>query len=152
MSWLETAKDKGVKVVGLESVDEQMDVIATVGPSVSATILEMSAKRPDAADDLYVTMLHLYREGRPADLIALFDLDAEMTDEERAAQTAFTDSLLVGRNATMAERAGPLLKKAAPSLRSARCICRARAASSNASAARAMRSPGFGEGRAYHSP
>jgi uncharacterized protein YbaP (TraB family) len=107
----ETARDKGIKVVGLETMDEQMDALASTSPAISATILEMSAKRPTSADDDYVTMLHLYRESRPADILAIFDLDSEMTADERAAQNAFTDSMLVGRNATMAERAEPLLKE-----------------------------------------
>ena len=107
----QTAKDKGIKVVGLETMDEQMDALASTKPEVSAAILEMSAERPSSADDDYVTMLHLYRESRPADITAIFDLDTEMTAEERAAQNAFTDSMLVGRNATMAERAEPLLKE-----------------------------------------
>ena len=106
----ETARDKGIKVVGLETMDEQMEVLASTRASISATILEMSAKRPTAADDVYVTMLHLYREGRPADITAIFDLDSEMTADEHAAEGAFTDSMLVGRNATMAERAAPLLQ------------------------------------------
>jgi hypothetical protein len=107
----ETAKANGIRVVGLETMDEQMDALASTRASISATILEASAKRPSSADDDYVTMLHLYREGRPADIIAISDLDAEATPQERAAQNAFTDAILVGRNATMAERAAPLLKE-----------------------------------------
>jgi uncharacterized protein YbaP (TraB family) len=60
-------------------------------------------------DNLYATMLRLYRESRPAEILAVSDALGGLSDSERAAQDEFMLALLQGRNATMAERAAPLL-------------------------------------------
>lgn len=104
-----TAKDLGVKVIGLETAQEQLDVIASMKPDVAATLLTLSAREPGVDDDLYVTMLSLYRVSRPADILPISDMVGGVSDEERAAQNQFMKVLLAGRNATMAERAAPLL-------------------------------------------
>jgi uncharacterized protein YbaP (TraB family) len=44
-------------------------------------------------------------------MIAVVDALPELTAEERAAERAFDDLLLIGRNETMAERSAPLLAK-----------------------------------------
>jgi len=54
-------------------------------------------------------MVRLYRDGRPAEMIAVVDALPMLTAEERAAERRFDDMLLVGRNQTMAERAAPLV-------------------------------------------
>ena len=41
-----TAKDLGVKVIGLETVAEQTDALASLDPAVSVTALISAAKRP----------------------------------------------------------------------------------------------------------
>ena len=105
-----TARDKGVKVIGLETVEEQVDVIAAMKPSLSATVLNATVKNPNLDDDVYVTMLKLYSESRPAEILAIVDVMQGLTDAERAAEREFTDALLVNRNEVMAERAAPLLR------------------------------------------
>jgi hypothetical protein len=54
-------------------------------------------------------MLALYRESRPAEILAISDALGGLSDSERAAQDEFMRDLLQGRNSTMAERAAPLL-------------------------------------------
>ena len=54
-------------------------------------------------------MLRLYREGRPAEMIAVVDSLPALTPKERAAERRFDELLLGGRNEMMAKRAAPLL-------------------------------------------
>ena len=100
-----------IPVVGLESADEQLAALAAAPPALSAAMLTTSARVPGLDDDAYATMVRLYHDGRPAEMIAVVDALPELTPEERAAERRFDDLLLVGRNATMAERAAPLLAK-----------------------------------------
>ena len=105
----QTAKDSGVKVVGLETPQEQLDAIATMRPEVAATLLTLAAREPGMNDDLYATMLRLYRESRPAEILPISDAVGGLSEAERSAQDEFMRVLLVDRNAVMAERAAPLL-------------------------------------------
>ena len=105
----ETARDLGVKVIGLETAEEQLAAIANMRPDVAATLLTLTARDPGLNDNLYATMLRLYRESRPAEILAVSDALGGLSESERAAQDEFMLALLQGRNATMAERAAPLL-------------------------------------------
>jgi uncharacterized protein len=107
----ETAKASGVKVVGLETAEEQIDAISTMRPEIAVSLLSVASREPDTSDDIYATLLRLYRESRPAEILPIADIVGEMTENERAAQDEFLRLLLNGRNATMAERAAPLLKE-----------------------------------------
>ena len=104
-----TAKDEGVKVIGLETPEEQLDAIANLRPEVAATLLILAARDPGLNDDLYATMLKLYRESRPAEILAVSDALGGVSETERAAEDEFMRGLLLSRNAIMAERAAPLL-------------------------------------------
>jgi hypothetical protein len=106
----EQAKAAGVRVVALETPQEQLDAIASLRPEIAAALLAVAARDPAANDDVYVTLLKLYRESRPAEILAVGDSIGGITDRERAAEDAFASLLLTGRNATMAERLAPLLK------------------------------------------
>lgn len=101
--------DAGVKVIGLETVEEQAAVLASISPRTGAEVLLGAARRPELADDGYVTLLAMYKAGRPAEILRVIDAVAELTPAERAAQKEFIAALLVGRNAIMAARAKPLL-------------------------------------------
>jgi len=105
----QTAKDSGVKVIGLETPDEQLAAIAAMRPDVAATLLTLAARDPGMNDDLYATMLNLYRESRPAEIVAIAEAIGGLSQRERAAEDAFMRALLQGRNETMAGRAAPLL-------------------------------------------
>jgi uncharacterized protein len=105
----ETARNLGAKVVALETPEEQLAAIAGMRPDVAATLLTLAARDPGLNDDLYATMLRLYRESRPAEILPIADAAGGLSDAERAAQDEFMRDLLQGRNAIMAERAAPLL-------------------------------------------
>jgi uncharacterized protein YbaP (TraB family) len=106
----DAAKAHGVKVIGLETAKEQMDVISTMRPEIAAALLSVAARAPETADDIYATMLQLYRESRPAEILPIADVIGDMSADERAAQDEFVRLLLTDRNAAMADRAAPLLK------------------------------------------
>ncbi len=106
----EQAKAAGIKVVALETPQEQLDAIASVRPEVAAAMLSVAARDPETNDDVYATLLKLYRQSRPAEILAEGDAVGGMSDSERAAEDEFTGLLLTGRNAIMAERFAPLLK------------------------------------------
>ncbi len=106
----QSAKASGVKVVGLETVGEQLDAISALRPRVAGVLLALTARDPGLNDDVYATMLRLYRESRPAEILSISDALGDMSEDERVAEDEFTRLPLVGRNATMAERIAPLLK------------------------------------------
>ncbi|MBV9289753.1 MAG: TraB/GumN family protein [Hyphomicrobiales bacterium] len=105
----EAARKAGVKVVGLETVDEQIEAISTLRREVVVPLLAAQARAPGLDDDVYATMLRLYHESRPAEILAVVDAVGGLNPDERAAEEEFTRLLLRGRNAVMAERAAPLL-------------------------------------------
>jgi uncharacterized protein len=105
----QTAKDSDVKVIGLETTQEQLEAIATMRPEVAAALLTVAAREPGMNDDLYATMLRLYLESRPAEILPISDAVGGLSEAERSAEDQFMRVLLVGRNAVMAERAAPLL-------------------------------------------
>ena len=65
----ETARRHGVKVVGLETAEEQIDVISAMRPEIAVALLTVAAREPGLHDDVYATMLRLYRESRPAEIL-----------------------------------------------------------------------------------
>jgi uncharacterized protein len=109
----ETAKESGLRVAALETAGEQIGAIASTSPEVSAALLAVAARDPGLNDDIYATMLSLYRQSRPADIVPIGDIVGDISPAERAAEDEFTRRLLVGRNAVMIERAGPLLQEGA---------------------------------------
>jgi uncharacterized protein YbaP (TraB family) len=100
-----------VPVVGLESIDEQMKIIADVPEDVAALQLKIAARDPAYSDGAYATLLSLYGQKRPAAVIAYLDLPSRLSDAERKSNDEMTKLLLGDRNAHMAERAQPLLDR-----------------------------------------
>jgi uncharacterized protein YbaP (TraB family) len=109
----QTAKDSGVTVVGLETPQGQLDALASMRPEVAALLLGVAARQPAMNDDLYATMLQLYRESRPAEILPISDVIGGLSEAERSAQDELMHVMLVDRNAVMAERAAPLLASGA---------------------------------------
>ena len=100
---------KGLKVVGLETIDEQVAALVSISPTLAVRMLVATARSPSLDDDAYVTLLKLYLQKRPAAAIAIIDAAPGVTEEDRAAERDFTKQLLVTRNAVMVERAQPLV-------------------------------------------
>jgi uncharacterized protein YbaP (TraB family) len=105
-----TARDVGVRVVGLETVEEQIDVMASLDPKLTTTILISAARRPELIDDVYATMVSLYAQQKAAEILPVIDASQIMTPEESKAQEDFADRLLGARNKLMVARMKPLLE------------------------------------------
>ena len=108
------AKADHVPVIALESVDEQLAALSRLPVDQSLVLIRAVARSPQLNDDGYMTMLQLYLRKEPTLAVAVLDAMPGLSAEERAAETAFTKQLLVGRNATMVERAQPLLAAKVP--------------------------------------
>ena len=108
----ETATASGVKVVGLETAEEQIDVVSTMRPEIAASLLSVAAREPDSErmTSTRPCCISTAKAGRRRSSRSP-TLVGEMSEDERAAQDEFLRLLLNGRNATMAERAAPLLKE-----------------------------------------
>ena len=109
--------------------EEQLDAIASMRPEVAASLLAVDARDPEMNDDVYVTLLKLYRESRPAEILAIGDAIGGMSDSERAAEDEF-DRAPRSPGATRPWRSASrrCSRTAAPSSRSARCTFPARTA------------------------
>jgi uncharacterized protein YbaP (TraB family) len=105
-----TAKNLGVKVVALETFEEQGDTLAALKPEDAAMILVSAAKRPGVDDDAYATLLDFYVKGEPVEAVPILDASGLLTKEEIAAEDTFSLLLLRDRNRIMAERAKPMLE------------------------------------------
>ena len=106
----ETGKAFGVKVVGLETIDEQTEILASLDPALAVTILTSSARRPVFDEDSYATMLDLYQRKNPGEILPAMDASGVLTAEELKAEDEFTAHLLGARNEIMVERAAPLIE------------------------------------------
>ncbi|GEM_PF-345563 len=106
----ETAKDLGVKIVALETFEEQGATLAALKPADAATILVGGAKKPGLDEDAYATLLDRYVVGRPVEAMPIIDASGLMSKEEIAAEDRFSLLLLRERNRVMAERAKPLIE------------------------------------------
>jgi uncharacterized protein YbaP (TraB family) len=99
----------GVKVIGLETVAEQTDALASLDPGVSATALISAAKRPKLGLDAYATLLSLYVQQKPGEILPVIDASHILTPQESAEDDEMTRQLLGARNKIMVERMSALL-------------------------------------------
>jgi uncharacterized protein len=106
----ETAKKLGVKVVALETFEEQGAALSALKPEVAATILVGGAKRSGLDDDAYATLLDLYVKGEPVRAMPIIEATGLLSKEEIAAEDSFSLLLLSDRNRVMAERSKPYLE------------------------------------------
>ena len=110
-SFVVIAKAHHIPVVGLETLGEQMKVLASIEPTLAAAELKSIALGGAYADGGYATLLSLYQQKRPAATIAILDAVPGIPDAERRATADLTRRLLADRNDIMATRAAPLLQK-----------------------------------------
>jgi uncharacterized protein YbaP (TraB family) len=104
------ARSKKIKVVGLETLDEQIDALSAIDPSVVRDVVADSARLSDKINDINETMVRLYRDRRIGMLLASMELMTQSPRGLRAGR-AFIQALTVRRNRTMHERALPLITK-----------------------------------------
>lgn len=110
-SFAEIGEKRHIPVIGLETVEEQMRVLASITPALAAAQLKSMARGGALADGGYATLLSLYDQKRPAAALAVLDAAPGVSADEREASDELTRRLLADRNDIMAERAAPLLAK-----------------------------------------
>jgi uncharacterized protein YbaP (TraB family) len=105
----DTGKAFGVKVVGLDTIDEQTEILTSLDPALAMTILVNSARRPEFNENAYATLLNLYERKKPGEILPTMDASGVLTPQEIKAQDEFAAHLIGARNAIMAERLTPLI-------------------------------------------
>ena len=103
------AEGRGIKAVGLETLELQFRALAEVPEHDQIEMLKSGVRFHDRIDDLMETMIQLYLQ---RELGAIWPLQIVLAEKVGVQSTAFDaaeQSLLVARNATMRDRAIALL-------------------------------------------
>jgi len=103
-------QSKGVPVIALETIAEQIAAVAATPPELAARMLVATARSPHLDDDAYVTLLSLYLDKHPTSALAVLDAVPGIPESDRVAERDFTKLLLVSRNEVMASRAAAPLE------------------------------------------
>ena len=106
---VDTGKRLGIEVVGLETIDEQLDAIQSLDPKLLARSITIVAQKKERADDIFATLMALYQEQRVGELLPVMEILVDATPEDVAADRALTLTLLEKRNLVMRKRAEPLI-------------------------------------------
>jgi molybdate transport repressor ModE-like protein len=104
-----TARAAGKPVVGLETIGEQLSVLASFPGSMQGPYLKASVALLDRQEDMYETMLRLYVEGEFGWMTAWSRGSRLVPKVDAAMPALFYERLLDMRNVTMRDRALPLL-------------------------------------------
>jgi uncharacterized protein YbaP (TraB family) len=103
------ARDKGKSVIGLETIDEQIETLAGMKTAIGADDLkEMVKLGPGGLADLFATLLQLYVQERPWLYVSL-SLRMPEFKESAAAFSLVETALLLDRNRRMHDRLLPIL-------------------------------------------
>ena len=106
-----SAKSKGKKVIGLESLQDQFTAFSSLGQKHQITLLQDGIFQHKRINDFYFTAMQLYKS-RQIGMMIPFSI-AFGKDEEKttSAMAEFLDIMIVKRNQQMFERSLPLVKK-----------------------------------------
>ena len=107
----EYAKEKGIPVVGLETIELQLAALASVPDEEQLQMLKVGLKYADRTSDMLETLLQLYLKRQMGAAMPFQIALAEKSGVPASAFDGFQKSLLVDRNATMAKKAAPLIDK-----------------------------------------
>jgi uncharacterized protein YbaP (TraB family) len=102
---------RGIKAVGLETVESQLRALSSVPERDQIEILKSTVRHYHRVDDLIETMVHLYLRRRIAVLWPLQLALAEEVGVSRQVFESYERSLLVVRNLKMRDSALPYLAK-----------------------------------------
>lgn len=103
------ATTAGLNVVGLESLDEQMEALASLEAAIDAeALLQFVELGPQVTEDWYATLIDLYLRETVSLLMPLLDRVPEFAAMAASMDEA-EDALVVIRNHRMHERLLPLL-------------------------------------------
>ena len=111
MRLAEEAKEKGIPVIGLETIELQLAALAGVPDDEQLQMLKVGLKYADRTSDMLETLLQLYLKRQMGAAMPFQIALAEKSGFTAAAFNGFQKALLVDRNAKMAKKAAPLLDK-----------------------------------------
>lgn len=104
------AKEAGKKIIGLETVEEQLSAIANMPREFHISALKETLLLSDEIMDVMETLKQLYIRGDIAKIKPLMEVVSPITsalsDNKR-----FEEQLIINRNKIMAKRAAPYLEK-----------------------------------------
>lgn len=111
MALAEAAEDQGKELVGLETIVEQLDAMASLPMDFHVRGLVETVALGETMDDVIETMIALYDAGQTGVVWpVLRALTPEATGDE-GGYAAFEETMVTARNRTMAERAAPWLEE-----------------------------------------
>ena len=105
----ERAKQRGIKIVGLETGVEQLRSISAIPEAEQIRWLKASVKLYDRSEDMMETMLRLYQARQIGGAFALSIALADMPEFDAQTNAVIERELSTRRNHRMAERTAPLL-------------------------------------------
>lgn len=105
----ETARAEGIPVVGLESVQSQLEAAASVPMAEQVALLKSSLEMANRVDDLRETLLQLYLSRRIGAVLPLQGLFARRSGIRQATFDGFKSKMIEQRNRLMRTHALPLL-------------------------------------------
>lgn len=107
----EVAQAKGIPVVGLETVESQLEAAASVPMEEQVAMLRLSLQLADRSDDLRETILQLYLAKQLGALLPLQRILAERHGIKDTEFAGFKSRMVDRRNRKMRTRSLPLLSK-----------------------------------------
>ncbi len=111
MRLAEHAKEKGIQVVGLETIELQLAALASVPDDEQLQMLKVGLAYADRTSDMLETLLQLYLKRQMGAAMPFQIALAEKSGFTAAAFNGFQKALLVDRNAGMAKKAAALMDK-----------------------------------------
>jgi uncharacterized protein YbaP (TraB family) len=109
MKLAELGKSRGMQVVGLETIPEQLEALASVPEKQQLDMLRASLKFADRTNDLMETLVQLYLTRKISAALPFQIAIAKQVGIGDDAFAGFQEKLLIDRNAKMRTTAEPLL-------------------------------------------
>ena len=103
------ARDRGIELIGLETLIEQFSALDGLSPEIERALLLSVLRQSPYAKDAVETQIARYLERDAAGVVALMRLGPVPGDLEARTPPEFLDRLLDARTKRMAERLLPLL-------------------------------------------
>jgi uncharacterized protein YbaP (TraB family) len=113
MKLAEVGKARGMQVVGLETIPEQLQALASVPEPQQIDMLRASLKFADRTNDLMETLVQLYLERKISAAMPFQIALAKQVGIGDDAFAGFQEKLLTDRNVKMRATAEPLLEQGA---------------------------------------
>jgi len=104
-------RPQGARLVGLERPEEQLTVLAGMPEPLNRASLALSARLLPRAEDLFATMIDLYRRGRVAAITEVVTAAGMIGEADAAILNEYVRLLTETRDPVMAERAVPLIRE-----------------------------------------